>query len=233
MAIILSNEHVATDIYHMKVAYTGNVAPGQFFMVRTWLKEPLLSRPLSVFNYNEDVIEFLYQKVGEGTRLLKNAKAGERIELQGPYGQGFPITRSNYVAVGGGIGIAPLYFACKRIKDKYPRKHLTVYLGFSDQPYMVEAFEKIADDVHVDVGGRITDLVQVSKDDVVITCGPEIMMAALCRQIPEENTVYVSLEEHMACGVGACLGCSREGAQGKNVRICKDGPVFNREVIYR
>jgi len=233
MALILSNEHVIADIYHMKVAYTGNVVPGQFFMVRTWLKEPLLSRPLSVFNYSEEVVEFLFQKVGQGTRLLKDAKAGDRIDLQGPYGQGFPITRSDYVAVGGGIGIAPLYYACKRIKEKYPRKHLSVYLGFSDKPYKVEAFEAIADEVHVNIGGRITDLVEVGENNTVLTCGPEVMMASLCRQVPKENTVYISLEEHMACGVGACLGCSREGADGKNVRICKDGPVFNREVIYR
>ncbi len=233
MAIILSNEHVIDDIYHMKVAYTGTVLPGQFFMVRTWLKEPFLSRPLSVFNYDNDVLEFLYQKVGQGTRLLKNAKAGDRIDLQGPNGKGFPVTRSDHVAVGGGIGIAPLYYACKRIKEKYPRKHLSVYLGFSDKPYMVDAFEAIADDVTVDIGGRITDKVSLTESDIVITCGPEVMMAALCRQTPRTNTVYVSLEEHMACGVGACLGCSRQGADGNNVRICKDGPVFNREVIYR
>ena len=136
---------------------------------------------------------------------------------------------ADLVVVGGGIGIAPLYYACRDFKKKHPDRRLRVYLGYRDTAYCVEAFDAVADEVIVDIGGIITHRVEARSGEVFFTCGPEIMMKSLCDIVPAENPVYVSLEAHMACGIGACLGCTCKTSEG-NKKVCKDGPVFTREV---
>lgn len=231
MAVIITNRSMADGIYMMEVAWEGDVAPGQFFMVRAWDRDPLLSRPISVHDYKDGVVTFLYQVVGKGTAILSGMEPKNIITLEGPYGKGFPDVEGNLVAVGGGIGVAPLYYACRKFKEEHPKKKLRVYLGFSDEAYRVEAFDEIADEVVVDVGGFITDQVEAKRSDTFISCGPKVMMDTLCEIVPKKNPVFVSLEARMACGMGACLGCSIKTVQG-NKKVCKDGPVFSREVIY-
>lgn len=230
MAVIITNRSLADGIYMMEVAWEGVVAPGQFFMVRAWERDPLLSRPISVHDYQDGVVTFLYQVVGKGTAILSGMEPKNTIQLEGPYGNGFPAVDTPLVAVGGGIGIAPLYYACRQFKEDNPKKKLRVYLGFSNEAYRVEAFDAIADEVVVDVGGIVTNQVEVKRGETFITCGPRVMMDALCQVVPEKNPVYVSLESRMACGMGACLGCSIKTAEG-NKKVCKDGPVFPREVL--
>lgn len=231
MALVLSNQPVAEGIYKMDVAYTGNVQTGQFFMLRAWDKDPLLSRPISVHNYEDGVLTFLYQVVGKGTEILAVLEKDDELTLQGPYGKGFPDVDTDLVAVGGGIGIAPLYYACRDFKAKHPDKNLRVYLGYRDSAYCVDSFQDIADEVIVDIGGIITHQVEARSGETFFTCGPEIMMKSLCDIVPEDNPVYVSLEAHMACGIGACLGCTCKTSEG-NKKVCKDGPVFLREVAF-
>jgi dihydroorotate dehydrogenase electron transfer subunit len=221
---------MADGIYLMEVAWEGVVAPGQFFMVRAWEKDPLLSRPISVHDYKDGVVTFLYQVVGRGTTILSGMEPMDTVTLEGPYGNGFPKVESNLVAVGGGIGIAPLFYACRQFKAENPKRKLRVYLGFRDESYQVEAFDAVADEVTVDIGGIITQHVEVKRGETVFTCGPRVMMNALCTVVPEKHPVYLSLESRMACGMGACLGCTIETAQG-NKKVCKDGPVFEREVL--
>ncbi|SEA63234.1 dihydroorotate dehydrogenase electron transfer subunit [Eubacterium aggregans] len=230
MAVIITNRSLADGIYMMEVAWEGVVSPGQFFMVRAWETDPLLSRPISVHDYQDGVVTFLYQVVGKGTAILSGMEPKNTIQLEGPYGNGFPAVDTPLVAVGGGIGIAPLYYACRKFKEDNPKKKLRVYLGFSNEAYRVEAFDAIADEVVVDVGGIIVGQVDVKRGETFITCGPRVMMDALCQVVPEKNPVYVSLEARMACGMGACLGCSIKTAEG-NKKVCKDGPVFPREVL--
>lgn len=230
MAVIITNRSLADGIYMMEVAWEGVVSPGQFFMVRAWERDPLLSRPISVHDYKDGVVTFLYQVVGKGTAILSGMEPKNTIQLEGPYGNGFPAVDTPLVAVGGGIGIAPLYYACRKFKEDNPKKKLRVYLGFSNEAYRVEAFDAIADEVVVDVGGIIVGQVDVKRGETFITCGPRVMMDALCQVVPEKNPVYVSLEARMACGMGACLGCSIKTAEG-NKKVCKDGPVFPREVL--
>jgi len=229
VALILDNQFVAEGIYKMDVAYDGEVGVGQFFMLRAWDKDPLLSRPISVHNYENGVLTFLYQIVGKGTQLLSKLEKDDTVELQGPYGKGFPDVDADLVVVGGGIGVAPLYYVCRDFKKKHPDRSLRVYLGYRDTAYCVEEFDAVADEVVVDIGGIITHRVEARSGEVFFTCGPEIMMKSLCDIVPAENPVYVSLEAHMACGIGACLGCTCETSEG-NKKVCKDGPVFTREV---
>ncbi|URN85742.1 dihydroorotate dehydrogenase electron transfer subunit [Acetobacterium wieringae] len=231
MAVILSNSLVSAGIFKMTVAFTGDVKPGQFFMLRAWDKDPLLSRPISVHNYEAGQLTFLYQVVGKGTEILARLQVDDEVTIQGPYGNGFPEITGDLCVVGGGIGTAPLYYLLRHYRDQNPTGKCRVYLGFRDIAYGVEAFAALADEVVLDVGGIITDKLSVIPSETVVTCGPEIMMAAVASAVPTENTVYVSLEAHMACGIGACLGCTCETRSG-NKKVCKDGPVFLREEVF-
>lgn len=231
MAVILRNQSLARGIYMMDVAWEGMVKPGQFFMLRAWERDPLLSRPISVHHYGDGVVTFLYQVVGRGTQIMSELDPKDAITLEGPYGNGFPeVDDGNLVVVGGGIGIAPLYDVCCQFKAKNRKKKIRAYLGFSNEAYRVDAFEAIADDVKVDVGGIITDAVEVKRGETVFACGPQVMLDALMGVVPEKNPLYLSLEARMACGMGVCLGCSIKTAEG-NRKVCKDGPVFPREVL--
>ncbi|HEY5555766.1 dihydroorotate dehydrogenase electron transfer subunit [Acetobacterium sp.] len=231
MAIIQSNDCLIPLIYKMSVNFTGEVLPGQFFMLRAWDKDPLLSRPISVHDYKAGKLTFLYQVVGKGTGILSRLKSGDAVEIQGPYGNGFPEVSRDLCVVGGGIGIAPLYYLVKKYKEKNPLGNCRVYLGFRENSYGVEAFKSIANEVIIDIGGIITHHVKVKPNEVVMTCGPEMLMASVAKAVPLENQVYVSMETHMACGIGACLGCTCETKSG-NRKVCKDGPVFLREEVF-
>lgn len=231
MAIIQRNKSVNTGIYEMVLEYTGEIKPGQFFMVRAWDKDPLLSRPISVHNYEPGKLTFLYQVVGKGTEILAGLAPGDDVTIQGPYGNGFPEIKEDLCVVGGGIGVAPLFYLVKKYKEENPLGKCRVYLGFRDEAYCVEAYKKIADEVILDIGGIITKKVTVHPDEVVMTCGPEIMMKSVADLVGKDNMVYVSLESHMACGIGVCLGCTCETKNG-NRKVCKDGPVFLREEVF-
>lgn len=231
MAIIQSNDCLIPLIYKMSVDFTGAVLPGQFFMLRAWDKDPLLSRPISVHDYEAGQLTFLYQVVGKGTEILSQLKSGDNVEIQGPYGNGFPEINGDLCVVGGGIGVAPLHYLVKKYKENNPWGTCRVYLGFRENSYGVEAYESMADEVILDIGGIITNKLKVNPNEVVMTCGPEMLMAAVAKMVPLENKVYVSMEAHMACGIGACLGCTCETKSG-NKKVCKDGPVFLREEVF-
>jgi len=231
MAIILSNEFVSTGIYKMIVEFTGEVLPGQFFMLRAWDKDPLLSRPISVHDYEDGKLTFLYQVVGKGTEILSCLKAQSEVTLQGPLGNGFPQIVGDLCVVGGGIGIAPLYYLVKDYKKKNPHGNCRAYLGFRDSSYCEESFKAIADEVNLNIGGIITDQLKVAANEVVVTCGPEVMMKSVAKATPQKNQVYVSMEARMACGIGACLGCTCATKYG-NKKVCQDGPVFLRDEVF-
>lgn len=231
MALILSNIAISAGIFKMAVAFTGVVKPGQFFMLRAWDKDPLLSRPISVHNYETGQLSFLYQVVGKGTEILSQLQTDDEVTIQGPYGNGFPEITGDLCMVGGGIGTAPLYYLARHYREQNPTGKCRIYLGFRDSAYGVDAFEALADEMILDVGGIITNKLVVLASETVVTCGPEIMMETVAKTVPADNTVYVSLEAHMACGIGACLGCSCETRSG-NKKVCKDGPVFVREEVF-
>lgn len=231
MALILNNSAISPGIFKMTVAFTGVVKPGQFFMLRAWDKDPLLSRPISVHNYETGQLSFLYQVVGKGTEILSQLQTDDQVTIQGPYGNGFPEITGDLCMVGGGIGTAPLYYLARHYREQNPTGKCRIYLGFRDSAYGVDAFEALADEMILDVGGIITNNLVVLASETVVTCGPEIMMETVAKTVPADNTVYVSLEAHMACGIGACLGCSCETRSG-NKKVCNDGPVFVREEVF-
>lgn len=233
--IVYSNEEISKDVYKMIIKGKYDITPGQFYMLRSWSIEPYLSRPISVHGVCEEGIIFLYQVFGQGTEILSRLKEGDKIDILGPLGNGFDIENiSGKVAVVvGGIGIAPMYEVMKKLKEKNKNIKIDLYAGFRNNVYSVDYMEKFADKVVIStedgsVGykGYVIDKLDTSQYDYILSCGPTPMMKALKKMAEETNTIaYFSLEEHMACGIGACLGCTCNTIRGKE-RICKEGPVF-------
>lgn len=230
MAEVITNLEVAPSVFRMRVAGQFAGKMGQFYMLRAWDNYPVLSRPLSIFDLDENYIEFLYLAVGEGTSLFSKLKPGDPISLDGPFGNGFPEVheQAKVAFIGGGIGIAPFYHALRSIP------HADVYLGYSKEGYMIEEFqEATTGKVEVNIGGIILDQVDFYEYDYIFSCGPHPMLRAVQQKQLHTNSkadVYVSLENRMACGVGACLVCSVKCVD-KRKKACADGPVFRAEEV--
>lgn len=230
MGKVTSNRALGEDFYLMRVEEENNARMGQFYMLRAWETYPVLSRPISVYDADKESVSFLYKVVGKGTELLRQLKEGDEITLDGAHGNGFPsLTDKKRIAlVGGGVGIAPLYLAAKTYKKENPDCIVDIYLGFSGKTVLTEEFDAICDKLVVNVGGFVTDDIDPTAYDAIVTCGPTIMMKVLyskCVKCQAAAPLYVSMENRMACGIGACLVCSCRTANG-NRKVCKDGPVF-------
>jgi len=225
--------------------------PGQFIMVRTSLNShPLLRRPLSIHSKEGKNIEIFFQKSGLGTSLLSQKKENELLDIIGPLGKGFnlglDLNRKVVVLVGGGRGIAPIYFLAQKLRSQGAL--IRIFYGgksFSDLPlkekFVKDGFKLFCstDDGSLNFKGLITDLFEIEIERFqtahIYACGPELMMkklakTALDKKIPAE----FSLESFMGCGFGACWGCVRkivkDGKAGWH-KICEEGPVFKAEEI--
>jgi dihydroorotate dehydrogenase electron transfer subunit len=236
-ALVIENSEIKSGIFKLSIENIhGNneidIKPGQFYMLRCWERDPLLSRPISICEVSNETLTFLYAALGRGTKLLSEVKSGDTIEVLGPLGNGFnPEAISGKIAiVAGGIGIAPMVQLVKELKNC----SIDVYAGFRKDVYAVEEMKQWVKDIYISTEdgstgykGYVTDLVTVDKYDKVLCCGPEVMMEKVVKLCREKGVpIYVSMEKHMACGVGACLVCTCKTKDG-NKRTCKDGPVFS------
>jgi len=235
---VIENAAVAAGTYRMVLAGEG-AAEGEF--VHIGVPGFFLRRPLSVCDREEGKLTVVYKVVGEGTRVLAGMPVGAELEVLTGLGRGFQADacRKSALLVGGGLGVPPLYLLAKRLKAQ--GKKVTAVLGFNkaDELILVEDFKAVCDKVvvstadgSVGVKGFVTDaLVQTGLDgsyDYFYTCGPMVMMKAVCTLL--EGPGEASLEERMGCGAGFCYGCSIQTRKGPR-RVCKDGPVFNKEEI--
>lgn len=223
-------------VTEMQVSWDGPAPQaGQFFMLRLVRSGVLLGRPISVFGYKRGLVSFLIAERGKGSRELVRVRPGEAIELSGPLGNTWPKPPEGdgpLALVGGGIGIAPLI---NLIEQHGPRNY-HFFGGFRSRPYGLEAIPPnnltiATEDGSTGHRGRIPDFCNPAEFKLVYACGPIPMLqriAESCRQggIP----CYISLEERMACGVGACLGCTVR-TTGGNRRCCVDGPIFPAEEV--
>ena len=254
-AKILKNEEVAARFYKISVEslyLAKNSKPGQFVEVRCSNgTEPLLRRPLGVHRISRQGIEMLYEVVGKGTEILSERKPGEMLDVIGPLGNGFdlnPQTRKpanpQIILVAGGIGVAPLLGLAEHLGS---RVGILVLIGACKKEHVLceKEFNKLGAKVLVATEdgsrghkGLVTDLLNIKlktnnqKLTTIYACGPTGMLKAVSR-IAEDNNIpcQVSLEEHMACGVGVCLGCPVKLKSQEYKMVCKDGPVFNAEEI--
>lgn len=233
---VYSNNKIDNDIYEISIKGKFQGKPGQFYMLRAWDKEPTLSRPVSINNIDGETITFLYRVFGRGTKILSKLNIDDEIKITGPLGNGFDTEKikGKVAIIAGGIGIAPMRYLVNRLKDC----DIDLHVGFKNMSKTVDNVEKYVNNLYLstengDVGhkGYVTDLLRVENYDVVLCCGPEIMMTKVIRMCEENKVpVYVSMENRMACGIGACLVCTCKTKSGRK-RSCKDGPVFLGEEL--
>ena len=255
-AKVIRNRKVARDFYEMAVESSylaDNAKPGQFIEVRcSKALEPLLRRPLGVHRISKNVIWILYEIVGKGTGLLSQKRKGEYIDIIGPLGKGFDApspSEKRAIIVAGGIGVAPLLALAgelvrKKIKTEVligakQRSHVLCEKEFKAMGCSVKT---ATEDGSKGYRGLITDLLKnLLKDKkearaAVYACGPDGMLKAVSHITEAAHlNCQVSLETHMACGVGVCLGCpvkiktqyAMPNMQYEYKMVCKDGPVFN------
>ena len=260
---ILKNEEIQENCFLMKVKLAssfGDPLPGQFVMIRiAGLNDPFLSRPISIYSFsrgkNYCLIELLFRVVGKGTQILAGLIKGSQVEIHGPLGNGFEIStvKENIVFIAGGIGIAPLSLLIEhlyRIADLSPSA-MTVYLGAQRASAIVglDKLQKLCRNINIctDDGtlGSKSLVTQAFQKDmkkfppantVIYACGPKEMLKSLVKILNKSKfSCQVSLEERMACGTGACMGCSVAIKDQKGVldykRVCADGPVFDLQNI--
>lgn len=228
---VLENVKVAEGIYKLRVSGNFEAKPGQFYMLKAWIGDPLLGRPISVHDVKENEITFLYQVKGVGTQKINALRKEDSIDLTGPLGNGFNLEdiKGKVAIVSGGIGIAPMNYLIKSM-DK---AKVDLYAGFRNEVYGLEEIKEKVDKVFITTEdgskgekGYITKIFNPDKYDLVVSCGPEVLMYKIIKMCNERNKkVYVSMEKKMACGIGACLVCTCKTKDG-NKRSCKDGPVF-------
>lgn len=233
MAKILQNHKITSDIYQMTVSGAKPGNAGQFYMVRhPNILDPLFGRPISLYDCDREngTISFLYKTVGKATKIFSGMLPGDTLEVNGPYGNGFPLIEGDAFLIGGGIGIAPLYLLAKTLHEKNPDRKITAYLGYKSYMYKSDEFKPYANSIVCAISGSIID--KVNFRDLSCTyfaCGPEAMLDVAAEKAHATGALlYISKEAHMSCGVGACLGCTCKTRHG-NKRICKDGPVFRAD----
>lgn len=218
-------------------------APGQFAMVKVSDGiDPLLRRPFSIHRHEATSpgdFEILFRAVGAGTKLLARTHVGDRLDVLAPLGQGFRLDAKRPVLVGGGIGVAPLLFLAEEFLRRGVRPKLLVggrrdrdILCHEDFGCLAIPYSIATEDGSLGETGLVTRLLEEALVDPagaqVYACGPTPMLAAVARACSLRRVpCQVSMEAHMACGVGACLGCVVPGAAGGYLRVCKEGPVFD------
>ena len=240
-AVVYSQEELAPEIYSMWI--TANMAkearPGQFIAVYSKDGSRLLPRPISICEADgeEGRLRIVYRIAGAGTEEFSSYVSGDSIEVMGPLGNGFPQEGKNVFLIGGGIGIPPMLELAKNLNCEKQ-----IILGYRDENlFLREEFEACGEvfvateDGSAGTKGNVLDAIREHglTADVMYACGPTPMLRAL-KAYAEEKGIrcYISLEEKMACGIGACLACvckTKETDPHSNVhnkRICKDGPVF-------
>lgn len=246
---VLSQREIATGIYDMWIEtdLAAEAKPGQFICVYPGDKSTLLPRPISICEVREDrkALRIVYRVAGQGTGEFSRYREGESISVMGPLGNGFPLEKAegkNVFLMGGGIGVPPILELAKEMNAVKQ-----IIVGYRDDKlFLKEDLEKYGqvyiatEDGSVGTRGNVLDAIRENglDADVIYACGPMPMLRAIKTYAAKKGIpAYISLEEHMACGVGACLGCvvkTKEVHHHTNVnnaRICTDGPVFEaREV---
>ena len=240
-AVVYSQEELAPGIFSMWITTRAakEARPGQFVSVYTRDGSRLLPRPISICEGEpeEERLRIVYRIAGEGTREFSSYESGDPIDIMGPLGNGFPQEGENVFLIGGGIGIPPMLELAKQLNCEKQ-----IILGYRDENLFLrdefEAYGEVfvaTEDGSVGTKGNVLNAIRENglTADVMYACGPTPMLRAL-KAYAEENHIrcYISLEEKMACGIGACLACvckTKEVDHHSNVhnkRICKDGPVF-------
>lgn len=245
-AVIIRQEEISYGIYSMwlktdKIA--GQAKPGQFLSVYCHEGSRLLPRPISIceIDREDQAVRIVYRVVGKGTEELSGMRTGGSLEIVGPLGNGFPLKEKKALLIGGGIGIPPILQLAKELQCEKQ-----IVLGYRDSLFLQKEFKKqgkiytATEDGSYGTEGNVLDAIRENglEAEIIYACGPKPMLRAV-KEFARERKIecWLSLEEKMACGIGACLACvckSRERDSHTNVnnkRVCKEGPVFRAEEV--
>ena len=241
-AIIIRQEEIADQIYSMWLRteqIAQNAKAGQFVSIYCGDGSRLLPRPISICEIDkaDGAIRLVYRVAGKGTEEFSILHTGDQLEVVGPLGNGFPTKSRKAFLIGGGIGIPPMLEQAKTLDCEKQ-----IVLGYrNDELFLVDELKKqgtiyiATEDGSVGTQGNVLDAIRENglSADIIYACGPTPMLRALKEYAAEKNIeCWISMEERMACGIGACLACVCKSANKdghtnvKNKRICKEGPVF-------
>ena len=234
---ILSNEALTDSVYKMVLGgdTSAITASGQFVNIQ--LAGKFLRRPISVCDYDDSTLTIVYKVVGKGTAQMSDMTAGEELDILTGLGNGYDLTLSGSkpVLLGGGVGVPPMYNLAKKLIAQ--GKDVSVILGFNTKSeiFYEEEFKALGCEVTVTtvdgsygVKGFVTTALETMDYSYFYTCGPEPMLKAVHKA--SKTSGQMSFEERMGCGFGACMGCSCKTLTGYK-RICKEGPVMQKEEI--
>ena len=235
---IIENAQIAPGVFLLDLAGDTSMvkAPGQFCQIQ--IPGFYLRRPISICDWDENGMTLIYKTVGPGTEILSRMESGEELDLISGLGNGYSVFGygNNPLVIGGGVGIPPLYALTKALIKQGAAP--TVILGFNraEEVFLMEEFEDLDAQVTVTTvdgslgkKGFVTDVMPEEGHPYVFTCGPLPMLKAVYQKSACPTGQY-SLEERMACGFGACMGCTIQTRFGPK-RVCKDGPVFRKEEL--
>ena len=232
---IKSNQALTADIFKMVLEgdTSAITAPGQFINIQ--LEGKFLRRPISVCDYDDSTITIIYKVVGEGTAQMSKLQQGEALDCLVGLGNGYDISKSKApLVIGGGVGIPPLYNLTKRLLADGQKPKVILGFNTESEIFYLEEFRALGCEVRVTTvdgsfgtKGFVTDAMGADYD-YFYTCGPMPMFRAIEAKV--QTSGQYSFEERMGCGFGACMGCSCKTKYGYK-RICKDGPVLEREEI--
>ena len=232
---IIQNAPIASNTFKMVLSGDTDAitAPGQFVNIK--LDGFYLRRPISVCDAEKGKLTLIYKVVGEGTALMSALKPGDRLDALTGLGNGYDTSKSGDapLLIGGGVGVPPLYLLCKKLLEE--GKKPSVILGFNSEKeiFFEDEFKALGVPVYIATAdgskgtkGFVTDVMKELEYSCFYTCGPMPMFRAI-EKIAKTSGQY-SFEERMGCGFGACMGCKTKYG---NKRICRDGPVLEREEI--
>ena len=245
-AVITSHIQLTEDIFSMWIMdsqIAASAKPGQFISLYCKSGNRLLPRPISICEIKKEngTLRLVYRVVGNGTEEISHYKTADTIDILGPLGNGFHLEGKRAIIVGGGIGIPPMLELVKQLKCEKQ-----IVLGYRDNTFLNEEFGKYGDvyisteDGNAGIKGNVIDAIIANNlvGDMIYACGPTPMLRGVQTYAKEMGIkAQLSMEERMACGIGACLACvckSKEKDHHTNVnnkRICKDGPVFYSDEI--
>ena len=241
MATVIRQEEIADDIYSMWLGtdeIAAHAKAGQFLSLYCNDGSRLLPRPISIceIRKEERAIHLVYRTAGKGTTEFCKMRSGMQIKVIGPLGNGFPLKNKKAFLIGDGIGIPPMLELARELNCEKQ-----MILGYRNELFLVEEFKKqgevyiATEDGSTGTKGNVLDAIRAHdlKADIIYACGPTPMLRAI-KEYAARNKIecYISMEERMACGIGACLACvckSKDKDAHSNVnnkRICKEGPVF-------
>lgn len=233
---IIAHKQLTASVFEMRLAGdTTGIACGQFINIQ--LAGKYLRRPISVCDVDETAVTIVYKVVGSGTEQMSRMQVGETLDVLTELGNGYELSKSGNapLLIGGGVGVPPLYLLAKRLIAE--GKSVSVILGFNtkDEIFYENEFAALSANVTVTtvdgsygIKGFVTDAMKEVNYSYIYTCGPEPMLKAV--YTAASTSGQFSFEERMGCGFGACMGCSCKTVTGYK-RICKEGPVLEKEEI--